>query len=111
MSLLLQLPLIVGCRQLLFAPFLKRQRAQNSRFAHERAPFRRGPEQLLSSKHLHSLYFAAFKFSCLFERRGLPAVATHRWVCVTTESHVLPALCCVCYFRPVMSCLTHFHCP
>lgn len=43
-------------------------------------------------------------------RDSQPAVATCSWVFVTMGSRVLPVLCCVCYFRTVMSCLTHSHC-
>lgn len=101
--LLFQLPLLVGRGRLL----LKRQSLPA--VAGWVMSVLCSPEQLLSSKHLHSFHFAAFEIWCVLQGHRVPAVAPCRWVCTTTGSHVLPALCSACYFRTVMSCLIHSH--
>lgn len=88
MSLLLQLPLIVGYRQILCTPLLKRQRAL-SRFGRERVPSP-AAQSSCCPPNICSLYFTAFKISCLFK--------------VTVSQQLLHAVGCVLQWEAV-SCL------
>lgn len=79
MSLLLQLPLIVGYRPILCTPLLKRQRAHN-RFGHERVPSA-AAQSSCCPLDICSLYFAAFKIWCLFKGQSASSCYMQLGVC------------------------------